>query len=191
MQDIISLGRQGDKRAQKMLFDLYKEKIMFLCRRYFANTQEAEDAFIESYMKMFDKLGSYTYIDDKSFVAWFRKLTANNCLNKIRQRRSFVLSLDEQLERGDDSALQVVEDEKKEVLTEEDLFLCLSELPDNLRTVFNLVVIDGYSQKEAALRLETTEKTIKTMVYRARKSLKDKTDNLLSQRQKKEKKERK
>lgn len=59
-------------------------------------------------------------------------------------------------------------------LSADDLMAMVQELPPSLRTVFNLLAIEGYSHKEIAARLQIEESTSRAHYMRARRWLQQK-----------------
>lgn len=55
---------------------------------------------------------------------------------------------------------------------------CLKNIPERLRLIFNMYVIDEYSLKDIAIRLETSVDTIKTSLFQARNLLRQKLEEL-------------
>jgi RNA polymerase sigma-70 factor (ECF subfamily) len=68
-----------------------------------------------------------------------------------------------------------------EKLTADDLHKCISELPDGFRTVFNLYAVEGYSHNDIAKMLNIKEVTSRSQFMRARKILKEKIEQIISQ----------
>jgi len=53
-------------------------------------------------------------------------------------------------------------------LAAEEIYALILQLPDGYRTVFNLYVIEGYSHKEIAGKLEISENTSKSQLSKGR-----------------------
>ncbi len=58
-----------------------------------------------------------------------------------------------------------------------ELLVCIRELPDGYRVVFNLNVIEGYTHKEIGDMLNISENTSKSQLSRARSVLQGKLKN--------------
>lgn len=185
VEKIITLCKKGDKKAQKTLFELYAPKMMFICKRYFSSLEDSEDVFIEGFMKVFASLSDYNYIDEKNFNLWVRKIMINHCINTLKKNKRLLL-LDKQMQ--EDFVKTTSEREKdysQNVFSQEDILHCLNKLPENIKTVFNMLVIDEFSQKEVAQRLETSEGVVKVYAFRARQILKQELNKLQNIRQNK------
>jgi|GEM_PF-1041023 len=186
IENIVSLCKKGNKKAQKTLFELYAPKMLFVCRRYFSSSEDGEDAFIEGFMKVFESLYDYTYIGENSFNLWVRKIMINHCINILRKNKRLSF-LNQQIKQDTEQIKQEsVANYPQNQFTQEDMELCLKKLPENLKTVFNMLVIDEFSQKEVAQRLETSEGVVKVYAYRARQILQKELEKILDKKNKNE-----
>ena len=159
--------------------------MMFVCQRYFISLQEAEDCFIEGFMKMFDALSSYTYINEKSFYVWFRTIMINHCINRLKKQSKENEYLKPRDVETGETNINSEQISVQSVFSSEELLRCIRSLPVNLRTVFNMFAIDGFSYREIAVRTEFSEAVIKTYIYRARKILKETLEQILKERNEK------
>ncbi|TRX58259.1 RNA polymerase sigma factor [Fulvivirga sp. M361] len=160
--------RKNDRRAQKMLFDLYRARIMGICRRYTANREEAEDVFQEAFVKIFKGISSveeYLYLE-----RWMIRTSINTSINYYHRNKRHHDYL------GVDTVENFTEKESDIVaqLDNSTLLELINELPDRYRMVFNLYVIEGYKHREIALMLDITENTSKSQLSRAKVMLKEK-----------------
>ena len=70
-----------DRKYQKILWNLYSSKLMALCLRYCKNQEEAEDALMESFVRIYDKIPTFRY--QSSLETWMRRITVNISINSI------------------------------------------------------------------------------------------------------------
>lgn len=156
---------QGKSFAQKTLYERFARKMMGVCIRYTNNYEEAQDVLQDGFVKVFEKLGSYS--GNGSFEGWVRRIFVNTALDAYRRAKNerHVQDIDEvgyALSSGQD----IVSD-----ISAEDLLKILQKIPVGYRMVFNLYVIEGYSHKEIADQLNITESTSKSQFSRARSYL--------------------
>lgn len=135
---------------------------MAVCLRYCQNREDAEDALMETFMKVFDHIGSFNH--QGSLEGWVRRIAVNTSINKIRGRR-FTATLEEH------ALEQEVPDSVLDSMETEALFSLISKLPDGYRLVFNLHVIEDLSHKEIARMLEIEEASSRSQLSKARKYL--------------------
>lgn len=163
-EDLIRRCKKMDALAQKYLYEKYSAKFLGICKRYFSNLQEAEDAMIEAFMKIFEKITLFR--NEGSFEGWLKRIVVNQCLIELRKKSMLFVSAENNF-----NELALTIDEANSNLNVEDLLACLQKLPDGYRVVFNLYAIEGYSHQEIAQMLGISEGTSKSQLFRARSML--------------------
>src|ERR1700756_1057215 len=83
--EAITRARAGDNEAWGDLYREYAPAIFRFCRRALPTREDAEDATMEIFMKLRDKLGQYD--ESRSFSAWLYKVAANHCWDLLRRRK--------------------------------------------------------------------------------------------------------
>src|SRR5256886_9773773 len=81
----IARARAGDQEAWGDLYREYAPAIFRFCRRALPTREDAEDATMESFMKIRDKLDQYDAT--RPFSAWLYKVAANHCWDMLRRRK--------------------------------------------------------------------------------------------------------
>ena len=81
----IARARAGDAEAWGDLYREYAPAIFRFCRRALPTREDAEDATMEIFMKLRDKLSQYD--ETRSFSAWLYKVAANHCWDLLRRRK--------------------------------------------------------------------------------------------------------
>src|ERR1700726_3443936 len=82
----IARARTGDADAWGELYREYAPAIFRFCRRALPTREDAEDATMEIFMKLRDKLIQYD--QSRSFTAWLYKVAANHCWDMLRRRKA-------------------------------------------------------------------------------------------------------
>ena len=150
-----------DGRAQRAMYEKYAPQMFTICLRYVKEISEAEDVLITGFMKVFDKI--HTYSGEGSLGGWIRRIMINESLGYLRRNKTMYLQVEmEAVERQPN--LQLINDH----LQTEDLLKMVAALPLGYRTVFNLYAIEGYSHKEISKLLGISENTSKSQLSRAR-----------------------
>ena len=161
-QNIIALCKNGNRSAQKVLFESLSPKMFSVCLRYMGDRESAEDVLQEGFMTLFSKLDSFS--GDGSFEGWARTIFVNTALMTLRKNDILKQSADIEsafgIAGGSTSAIQNI--------SYKELMKIISELPAGYRTVFNMFVIEGYSHKEISDALGITEATSRSQLQRAR-----------------------
>ena len=162
-----SACKQGDRRAQKQLFDALSPKMMALCLRYMGNREDAEDVLQEGFITLFTKIDSYE--GTGSFEGWARRIFVNTALMHLRKTDALGLSEDISEARN----LFTEEATPLERMGYKELTRRIEALPPDARVVFNMYVVEGYSHKEIAKELGFTEATSRSKLQRARLRLQE------------------
>ena len=83
--ECIARARAGDADAWGDLYREFAPPIFRFCRRALPTREDAEDATMEIFMKLRDKLTQYD--ESRSFSAWLYKVAANHCWDLLRRRK--------------------------------------------------------------------------------------------------------
>lgn len=154
--------KQGDRKAQKELYESHAPIMFGVCRRYIKNEQDAEDVMINGFFKVFTKIEQFN--EKGSFEGWIRRIMVNESLMFLRK-----YNMNLSIELNETQA--VTEMDADSQIREEDILKLLDYLPVGYRTVFNLYVIEGFSHKEIAAQLGVSINTSKSQLIKARKKL--------------------
>jgi RNA polymerase sigma-70 factor (ECF subfamily) len=176
-EEIISACKDGNREAQKHLYDLYASKFFGICLRYMKDQRDGEEVLTNGFMKIFDNISKYRA--EGSFEGWMKRIMVNECLGYIRKNRQMYLEVD--IDENKISEDYSWEDCNLET---QDLLAMIQNLPSGYRTIFNMYAIEGYSHKEISTKLDISEGTSKSQLSRARAILKEKTELLVIQNQK-------
>ena len=84
--EAIGRARTGDAEAWGVLYREYAPAIFRFCRRALPTREDAEDATMDVFMKLKDKLVQYD--QSRSFTAWLYKVAANHCWDVLRRRKT-------------------------------------------------------------------------------------------------------
>ncbi len=112
--ELIVRARTGDTQAWGDLYREYAPAIFRFCRRAMPTREDAEDATMEIFMKLRDKLMQYD--QSRSFTAWLYKVAANHCWDMLRRRR---VRQDKETEDVTEIPLEAPEPNQLEKLIEE------------------------------------------------------------------------
>lgn len=154
----------GDQKACKQLFDLYASPMLALCNRYFTNSNEAEDALQDGFIKIFQNLK--TWKSEGPLGAWIRRIMVNTCLSKIKSWYSVHVENNEEAFYDRSVEPDVISD-----ISYQEIETLINQLPPGYKTVFNLSIIEGYSYTEIASLLNVTESTCRSQLFKAKNYL--------------------
>src|SRR5258707_3938903 len=83
--EAIARAKAGDAEAWGELYREYAPAIFRFCRRALRTREDAEDATMEIFMKIRDKLDQYDAT--RPFSAWLYRVAANHCWDILRRRK--------------------------------------------------------------------------------------------------------
>jgi RNA polymerase sigma factor (sigma-70 family) len=83
--EAVTRARAGDHDAWGQLYKDYAPAIFRFCRRALPTREDAEDATMEIFMKLREKLNQYD--ETRSFSAWLYRVAANHCWDILRRRK--------------------------------------------------------------------------------------------------------
>ena len=164
----ITKAKEGDRRAQKAIYDALSGKMYAVCLRYMTDRESAEDVLQDGFVTLFAKLDSFS--GEGSFEGWARKIFVNTALMSLRKN-------DVLKETTDVEAAWDVPGEAPtaiQQMTYKEMYKAIAELPAGFRTVFNMYVVEGYTHAEIAEALGISETTSRSQLLRARALLQSK-----------------
>jgi RNA polymerase sigma factor (sigma-70 family) len=166
-EKLLEQVKRKDRKSQQEFYQQFSVRLFRLVYRYVNNEQDAGSIVNMGFFKIFDHIREFIYQDEKSMLTWMKKIVINEALMFLRQRITY--------NELDESKAENIRAESlpEEHLTLEDYYQFIRKLPDDLRTVFNLYAIDGFSHKEIASQLNIKEASSRVYLTRARKMLQD------------------
>lgn len=156
--------QRGDRNAQRKVYEKMAGRLYSVCKRYLRSDEDIEEVLADAFYKIFTKIHQLQNPD--VFEAWAKKITVNECLQKLRSVKDLHISLEE---NPIDSSGSMIEN----VSFEKDILNLLNFLPEGCRAIFNLFAIEGYPHKEIAAMLSISEGTSKSQLNFARKKLQE------------------
>jgi RNA polymerase sigma factor (sigma-70 family) len=162
---LIQACKKQQRDAQRQVYELLARKLYYTCSRYLKKEEEIEEAMADAFYIIFTKIDQLK--EELAFEGWAKKIAVNQCLMQLKKNINFNLYLEDVSLKN-----QPLTDEMCE-LEEEDLLNLLNYLPDGCKTVFSLFVIEGFSHKDIAEKLQISEGTSKSQLNVAKTKLKD------------------
>ena len=169
IQEIIAGCLRLQSVYQRALVDNYSGLLYVICNRYLGDIHAAQDALQESWSLIFRNLATYDMAKG-DFEPWASTVTIRHCLNLLAKKRVKIVELKTSTVNGSEQDLQI---QIISNMSADHLLELVAKLPENLRTVFNMTVIDGYSHKEVAAALDITVINSRARLNRAKSILKD------------------
>ncbi|HEY3994023.1 MAG TPA: sigma-70 family RNA polymerase sigma factor [Ktedonobacteraceae bacterium] len=162
----------GDTTMFGVLVTRHTHRIYGLALRLLGNSEEAEDATQEAFLRAYAHLASFR--GSASFASWLYRIMLNVCRDQLRRRqaheRTVELSHIDQLWSDEhytvDPERVVLALENRQVIEQ-----ALHHLPAKYRATLLLHEVDGLTLTEIADILDTPLPTVKSRLQRARMAL--------------------
>ena len=171
--------KEGDREAFEALVDKYKQPVMNMIYRTLPDATEAEDLAQHVFIQVYKS--AHRYQVTAKFSTWIFTIARNLCLNEIRRRtRHPADSLDAGSTEGDEQpALQYADtkafsppDALVHGELEEKIESAVQALPEKQRTALLLCRQEEVSYEEIAEILGCSLSATKSLIHRARETLK-------------------
>jgi RNA polymerase sigma-70 factor, ECF subfamily len=185
--DLVLAARSGQEKAYRELLDRYQRPVFSLVYRMVRDRELAEDLAQETFVKVFNNIGSYN--PDYKFSSWIFKIASNLSIDTLRKKQPVTVSLDGSRNARTPDEVESTritiasEDENPEELLEakqlgQQIEAAMAELRVEYRTAVVLRHVEGRSYEEIAEIMEVPLGTVKTYIHRARGELKEKLAHL-------------
>lgn len=147
----------------------YRGLARHVCGRYLTNGQDADEAFQETMIRVFQ--GLHRFNGRYALQPWIARIASNVALDAIRARDRRPQIDDGTLEERETHDPAAGPEEAVERLLERDLVISvLSDLPESHRTALVLRELEGRSHKEIGQTLGITPSQAKALIHRAKGS---------------------
>jgi len=178
LQEIIECIRNRDRTAFRKLVTMYQQPAYRLAFRILGNEEEARDSVQESFIKIWQKIGSFD--PSREFIPWMYRILVNTSTDRLRTiHRHTMIPIDlasqklEAIQQNDSSTSA----DNHELAI---LIRGLAEmLPEKQKLVFILRDIEGMTSGEVESITELTETSVKSNLYHARKRVRERLLRIL------------
>lgn len=159
----------SNENAEKLnsLIAEHGKRTYSLCYSYMGNKADADDAYQETFIKVFIALDR---LPRENPVGWIFRIAINTCKDLLKKSCRKNVELTE--------VSKTYENFEDDVLGKQ-VYKAIRELPDKLRIVVILRGYFGYSEKETAAILGISQGTAASRYSRAKTLLKQKLEGLL------------
>lgn len=171
--------QKGDMEAFQRLFNKYSASVVNFAFRFVGSRERAEELAQEVFLQVYRWQDRYE--PRAKFSTWLFKIANNHCLNEVRKGEYKVSheSLDSRRDsEGDERERDLPDTNPRkgdDILAAKQaadkIQAVLRRLPESQRSALMLSRFEGLSYQEVAEVLGTTEKAVKSLVFRATQSL--------------------
>ncbi|MFT6718687.1 MAG: RNA polymerase sigma factor (sigma-70 family) [Sphingobacteriales bacterium] len=159
--------KDGSQEAFSELFDRYSDALNGVLYKILNDTEAAEDALQECFMKIWRARESYQSNKGTLFT-WMLNIARNTAIDKLRKKKS----LSGYKIRSIDDSVGIDRFHKTETpINHIGLKENVGHLPRELKLIIDYVYFQGYTHKEVSEELEMPLGTVKTRVRNALREL--------------------
>ncbi len=170
-QLLIQETLEGNQDAFAELVQMYQTQVYNLAFRMLGDAYEAEDAAMECFMRAFRRL--HQYDPNHKFVTWLLSITSHYCIDQLRKRRLFWISLEDEKLPGGTLASHQPGPEQRMIQSEREAEVqaILEKLPAKYRAAVILRYWYDMPYEEIAETTGDSVGAIKSRLFRARQML--------------------
>ena len=161
---------KGSAQAFHILYHKYKTDVYRYCYRLLNDKDMADDAFQESFVKVYE---NREFFNGNNFKAWVITIARNTCFNYLRLKKNQI--------EFDEGYIGTVKDKTSNIGVQDFIENALMELPATYREVIILREYEDYSYQEIAEILDIDISLVKVRLHRARILLKEKLEPLVKE----------
>jgi RNA polymerase sigma factor (sigma-70 family) len=161
--DLIRGCLNGNRIAQRTLYDRYSKSMFSLAYRMVNDWELAHDVMQDAFIEVFKSI--HQLRKEKVLGSWIRTIVVRSAISKISDKKKLVF---EQFPEPENN-FQI-----DYLFTGEQLDRAIRALPEGNRMVFILIEVEGYKHREVAKILNISEGTSKSQLNYAKTILKKK-----------------
>jgi RNA polymerase sigma-70 factor (ECF subfamily) len=193
--NIIRKIQAGSIEEFEEIVNRYKDKAMTLAMRILKNTEDAEDALQEAFIKTFRAIAEKQFEERAKFSTYFYRIVYNTAIDFYKKHRSKtynLINIDERSANDDGEITDIaafemkidkdryqtssVFDTERQTLDNElqdTVNRYLEEIPEKYSTILTLFYINDLSHEEISETLKLPLGTVKNRIFRAKDKLKE------------------
>ena len=169
--ELVELVLSGDETAFEDLFDRHKRLVGSIAARYFRQASQIEEIIQIAFAKAFQELPRFRGSFDLSFASWLARITANSCLDTLRNQKRRPENWIDDVETSE-LRVSAAGKTSEECLIDRDLAeKLLSHLAADDRALLQMLYAEDMSVADAAEQMGWSGSKIKVRAWRARNSL--------------------
>ena len=170
-QEIVKGCIKNNRESQKALYEHFYGKMLGICLRYSNSLIDAKEVLHQGFLKIFENIKSLKETD--TVEDWMRKIMVTASVDHIRKNKQNLLIVSTVHANKNDIAIsdKISDEALFATIGKNDILKAVQELSPGYRTIYNLSVIDGYSNKEIGEMQDISEETAKLNLAKAKFAL--------------------
>lgn len=169
---LMELVKSGNQNAYRRLFEKHKDSIYSFVLYKVKRQDAAEEITQETFMRVYKHAESYRA--EHKFTTWIYAIARNLSLDFLKKKKELHFGESSEDEMGIEDFKDEEVDLEAALLhksNKEILLKCLEGLKDSQKEVLTMRIFSENSYAEIASFLDKTEKSIKSLINRAKESL--------------------
>lgn len=158
----------NNEKAQMTVYTMYYKSMFNVAYRIVGDYVLAEDVMQESFLKAFTKLNSFS--GKVTFGAWLKKIVINQSITELKKSSKYQIDSLSDIEIED----TIEEEGNYSQVKAENILKTMERLKPNYKLILTLFFIEGYDLEEITSILDISYENCRTMMSRAKTSLKNK-----------------
>ena len=157
---------EGDNESFEKIILKYKSNIIYFITRYVKNIDIAEDIFQDIMIYIIENKERYNF--NYSLKTYFYTIAKSKALDYIKHNK-YIQNIDEkELYQEEQLLEEIILNKERQIKLQK----IINKMSMDYQMVLYLTQIDGLSYRDTAIIMEKSERQIKTLVYNAKKKLK-------------------
>lgn len=170
-------NERGSELSFRSIVENHQERVINICFRFLNNRDDAEDAAQEVFIDIYRSIERFR--GESRLSTWIYRIAVTKSLDIIRAKNrkkrlgnlQKTLGLDNRIEQAPDrekpDPLRVMEDHERYAA----LYTAINSLRENQRVAITLCKLEGFSVRETAEILGTSESSVESLIFRGKKKL--------------------
>ncbi|MFN8581029.1 MAG: sigma-70 family RNA polymerase sigma factor [Gemmatimonadaceae bacterium] len=165
--ELISQAANGDRTAQRALYDAHVDRVYRLAFRLAGDEDLARDFTQETFIRAFQRLRDFR--GASALSTWLHAITTTVSLNGLRRTRR-IGARETAIEDAESLGTErrVADPDLRDAIRN-----AIDRLPEGYRTVFVMHDVEGYTHEEIGAALGIQPGTSKAQLFRARGRLRE------------------
>ncbi|WP_048602311.1 RNA polymerase sigma factor [Rubeoparvulum massiliense] len=177
--------KDGNIELYAELIRRYEKKILMFILHMLRNSHVealAEDLTQETFYKAFKNIHSFRDVE-ASFSTWLYTIARNTVLSELRKSKNTEVYLEDNYILPKESTDRLPEQEVLRFEREDLVRQAINNLPEKQRAAIILREYEQLDYKEIAILLNATVSSVKSLLFRARNSIKDQLEYYFDDKQ--------
>lgn len=171
---ILVKAKNGDVEAFEEIVNRYERPIYTFIYKFLQHPQDAADLTQVTFIKVYKHI--HRYDTDKKFSTWIFTIARRTTYDELRKRRRekniYIAEYKDSEEYNIDIEFET-SDRSKAIHAKIDIEEALSKIKQPYSDILRMYYWEGYQYKDIALILKKPLNTVKSLVFRAKKYLKN------------------